>query len=47
VQASAAVVSYSARDPPGENFPVVDLPWRLHCAECKRHGTTKVYEFSR
>jgi hypothetical protein len=31
----------------GENFLVVDLPQRLRCAECKRHGTAKVYESSR
>jgi hypothetical protein len=31
----------------GEKFPVVDLPRRLRCAECKRHGTAKVYESSR
>jgi hypothetical protein len=31
----------------GENFPVVDLPRRLRCAECKRHGITKVYESTR
>jgi hypothetical protein len=31
----------------GENFPVADLLRRLRCAECKRHGTAKVYESSR
>ena len=28
----------------GESFLVVDLPQHLRCAECKRHGTAKVYE---
>jgi hypothetical protein len=31
----------------GENFPVVDLPRRLRCAECRRHGIAKVYESTR
>jgi hypothetical protein len=31
----------------GENFLVVDLPQHLRCAECKRHGTAKVYESTR
>ncbi|HEY1243977.1 MAG TPA: hypothetical protein VGF29_04005 [Hyphomicrobiaceae bacterium] len=31
----------------GENILVVDLPQHLRCAECKRHGTAKVYESTR
>ena len=31
----------------GVNFPVVNLPRRLRCAECKRHGTANVHESSR
>jgi hypothetical protein len=40
--ASAALISSSAREPPWRELPVVDLPRRLLCAECKRHGTTTV-----
>jgi hypothetical protein len=31
----------------GENFLAADLPQHLRCAECKRHGTARVYESSR
>jgi hypothetical protein len=31
----------------GEKFLVADLSHHLHCAECRRHGTAKVYESSR
>ena len=31
----------------GENFLVADLPQHIRCAECKHHGTAKVYESSR
>jgi len=31
----------------GEKFLFVDLPQHLRCAECKRHGTAKVYESTR
>jgi hypothetical protein len=30
-----------------ENFRVADLPQHLRCAECRRHGTAKVYESTR
>jgi hypothetical protein len=31
----------------GVNFLVSDLPQHLRCAECRRHGTAKLYESSR